>query len=192
MLQQLIADIKTKLKIEGGIFIDAEIESYIKDIEPSQYLEFFNALSGDQYAYRNAMDRIAIVAERFRQKREATLFGTVEEQAKELEKKFTGIRVALQNYTIANRNDVPSDRVFFAEFNYGLLRDVKDVLILSSAEVEILNELGGGDFLLDMQMMANAKEVTDKIEKVLKYRIRVASIPQAHQIAGNVRKAITA
>jgi hypothetical protein len=192
MLQQLIADVKTKLNIQGSIFIDAEIESYIKDIDPSQYLEFFKALSGDQYAYKNAMDRIAMVAEQFKQKRDATLFGTVEEQARELEKKFTSIRVALQNYTIANRNDVPSDRVFFAEFNYGLLRDVKDVLILSSAEVEILEELGGGDFLLDMQMMANSKEVRDRIEKVLKHRIRIASIPESNQIAGNVRKAISA
>ena len=65
MKAQLIADIKAKLSIPGGMFIDAEIAEYIAPLQPSQYSEFFKALSGEEYSFKKGIDRVAIVAKRF-------------------------------------------------------------------------------------------------------------------------------
>lgn len=61
MLSELIKEIKIKLNIQGGDFIDAEIESYVIQLNPKQYIEFFNALTGDEYKFLRGMDRIKIV-----------------------------------------------------------------------------------------------------------------------------------
>lgn len=65
MKAQLITEIKAKLSIPSGTFIDAEIAEYIAPLQPSQYQEFFKALSGEEYAFKKGIDRVAIVAKRF-------------------------------------------------------------------------------------------------------------------------------
>lgn len=65
MRDKLITDIKAKLSIPSGTFIDAEIAEYIFTIQPSQYAEFFKALSGEEYSFKKGIDRVAIVAKRF-------------------------------------------------------------------------------------------------------------------------------
>lgn len=65
MKTALINDIKAKLSIPSGTFIDAEIAEYIAPIQPSQYAEFFKALSGEEYAFKKGIDRVAIIAKRF-------------------------------------------------------------------------------------------------------------------------------
>jgi hypothetical protein len=66
MKNKLIQEIKQKLNLSGGMFIDGEIESYIDEIPENKYIEFFKALSGGEYEYKNAMDRIAMTAKRFK------------------------------------------------------------------------------------------------------------------------------
>ena len=61
----MILDIKSKLKIVGGHFVDAEISDYIANIPPAKYKEFFKDLSGDEFSFKNGLDRVAIVAKRF-------------------------------------------------------------------------------------------------------------------------------
>lgn len=65
MKGQLITEIKAKLSIPDGTFIDAEIAEYIAPLQPTQYAEFFKALSGEEYAFKKGIDRVAIVAKRF-------------------------------------------------------------------------------------------------------------------------------
>lgn len=65
MIAKFIQDIKTKLSIEGGAFVDAEIESYVVALKASQYQDFFNALSGDEFRFYKGIDRVSIVAKRF-------------------------------------------------------------------------------------------------------------------------------
>jgi len=61
MRAELIEDIKSKLNLQGGDFINAEIESFVIQLNPKQYIEFFNALTGDEYKFLKGMDRIKIV-----------------------------------------------------------------------------------------------------------------------------------
>lgn len=65
MQAKLIADIKAKLNIQGGIFVDGEIAEYIAPLRPSLYGEFFKALSGEEYAFKKGIDRVAIVSKKF-------------------------------------------------------------------------------------------------------------------------------
>ena len=64
-MKELIKEIKIKLNIEGGVYIDAELESIIKEIEPKNYLEFFMELSGT-HEYAKPIDRVANVAKKYR------------------------------------------------------------------------------------------------------------------------------
>lgn len=189
-MNPLIQDIKTKLNIEGGVFIDAEIESYIKDIPQARYLEFFKALSGDEFVHKNKLDRIAIVADRYREEREYALFGSVKDQAKNLYDKFTSVRIGLENYITQNRSEILNDRAFFHSVIYENLADRKGIKTFSKDELDVLIDLGSGEFLISMPRMANAKVVTDKIEAVLKHRIRLADIDPSLQISGDVMKQI--
>ena len=61
MRAELIEDIKSKLNLQGGDLINAEIESFVIQLNPKQYIEFFNALTGDEYKFLKGMDRIKIV-----------------------------------------------------------------------------------------------------------------------------------
>lgn len=186
----LVNDIKAKLNIEGGVFVTAEIESYVKAIDPSQYLEFFKALSGDEFAHKNKLDRVAIVAERYRSAKESALFGSVEQQSKQLYDKFRSVRIALERYCTDNRDKAPDDKRFFLSVDYGSLVDTKQVKTFDDDELYVLAELGGGAFLLDMPRMANVKVATDKIEAVLKHRIRMSCVDDSVKIGGPVTRLI--
>lgn len=187
----LVNDIKAKLNIEGGVFVMAELESYVRIIDPSKYLEFFKALSGDEFAHKNKLDRVAIVAERYRKADENALFGSVEQQAKQLYDKFTAVRIALEKFSSNNRDRFPNDEQFFASVVYENLVDAKQVKTFSSEEVSLLHELGGGEFLLKMPRMANAKTATDKIEAVLKHHIRMGGLDSTQMINSRVTKMLT-
>ena len=65
MINELIKDIKLKLNIQGGDFVDAEIESYVVQLRPSQYSEFFKALSGEEFMFKKGIDRVFIVSKKF-------------------------------------------------------------------------------------------------------------------------------
>lgn len=65
MINQLILDIKQKLNIQGGVFVDSEIEEYVSKLRPSEYGKFFKELSGEEYAFKKGIDRVAIVYKKF-------------------------------------------------------------------------------------------------------------------------------
>ena len=185
-MNQLIQDIKTKLNIQGGGFIDAEIESYIEDIKPEQYLEFFKALSGDDYAYKNAMDRIAIVAKSFKTRREDSLFSETPTMAKDCYDKFYHINASMTTYAQENRDKVPNDREFFINMDYST-----QIKGMTAQDLYVLDELGGGEWIMDIKFITNSKDAIDKIENIIKNAITSKYLKPKHEaIASNIRKAI--
>ena len=46
MINKLLQDIKSKLNIQGGTFVDAEILDHLNTIDKEDYLDFFKSLSG--------------------------------------------------------------------------------------------------------------------------------------------------
>ena len=188
-MNNLIKDIKTKLNIQGGGFIDAEIESYLEDIDPSSYLEFFKALSGDDYAYKNAMDRISIVASNFKRARSDSLFKGTQTRAKETYDRFYSVNCSMTTYSQEHRDKVPNDRKFFEEMDYKSLLDKNKQKVFNESDIYILKQLGGGEWLMNIKFIINSKDAVEKIENIIKSGITKKYLtPSNESIAHNVRK----
>jgi hypothetical protein len=189
-MQNFIQDIKTKLNINGGIFIDAEIEDYINEIEPSKHLEFFKALSGGEYEYKNAMDRIAMTAKRFKSERTDNLLAGTREQAKAIYDKFYGQCCAMLDYTQQDRNKTPNDREFFLNMPYDKLKNRDGSMAYTKQELYVLNELGGGNWLIDIRFSVNSTTIVDRIEKIISNE-KISKYEDTKQISnGKVMKMI--
>jgi hypothetical protein len=188
-LKQLIEDIKTKLNIKGGDFINAEIESYIEEIDPSQHLEFFKALSGDEYDYKNAMDRIAITAKRFKASKSDSLFSGTRDMAKDCYSKLYTVNASMTTYTQENRDRVPNDRDFFCNMDYSAMIDKHGVKVFTKQDLYILDELGGGEWLMNIKFITNSNEAVDKIERIIKSAITAKYMKPKHEVINHeVRK----
>lgn len=179
----LIQDIKTKLNIQGGSYIDAEIESYLEGVEPKDYLEFFKALSGDEYEYKNAMDRIAITANRFKIAQKDELFKDVQSTAKSFYDKIYAINASMTTYSQENRDEVPNDREFFENFDYE-----KNIKGFTDQDIYILKELGGGEWVMNIKFISNSNEALNKIEQIIKTAITAKYLqPKHNAIASNIK-----
>jgi len=64
---EFIKAIMLSLKIESNPFISATIDEFIAHIKPNEYKSFMTALFGSQHAYLNGIDRVAKVAETFKE-----------------------------------------------------------------------------------------------------------------------------
>ena len=180
-MMNLIKDIKTKLNIDGGGFIDAEIESYLEGIKPEDYLSFFKALSGDEYAYKNAMDRIAIVSSKFKGAERDELFKETHSMAKECYDKIYALNASMTTYSQENRDKVPNDRDFFINIDYSALVDKIGAKVLTKQDLYILDELGGGEWVMNIKFITHSKEAIDKIERIIKSAITAKYLAPKHE-----------
>jgi len=96
-MDKLIEAIRVKLNIADNIYINMEIEGYIKDINPSDYMEFFSELSGDKFAYKQGMDRVAIVSASFNERKRAKLNRNVSSKANELANKLLTVKQQVED-----------------------------------------------------------------------------------------------
>ena len=191
MQDKLIQDIKSKLKIDGSFFVDAELQDYIKDIPQDKYLEFFKALSGNEYQYKNAMDRVAMTAKRFKAEQTDSLLASTGMQAKEMYDKFYHECCKMLDYARENREKIPNDREFFVNMPYEALKRTDGTNAYTKQELYVLNALGGGNWLIDIRFATNSKEVIDKIEFIIKKAVLIKySQNNGLQINSNVRKII--
>lgn len=170
-MKNLIKDIKAKLNIEGGFYIDAEIESNLEGVSPDNYLEFFKSLSGNEYSYKNAMDRISIVASKFKQAEADTLFKGTQTLAKEVYTRLYGVNCSMTTYSQTNRDVIKDDRVFFETMDYKNMVDVHGKSVLTEQDIYILKELGGGEWLMNIKFITNSKDAEAKIEGIIKNAI---------------------
>ena len=191
MKDKLIQDIKSKLKIEGSFFVDAELQDYIKDIPQDKYLEFFKALSGNEYQYKNAMDRVAMTAKRFKAEQTDNLLASTGQQAKEMYDKFYYECCKMLDYARENRDKIPNDREFFVNMPYEALKRTDGTNTYTKQELYVLNSLGGGSWLIDIRFATNSKEIVDKIESIIKKAVLTKYSQNNNlQINSNVEKMI--
>ena len=168
MNNKLIQEIKQKLNISGGMFIDSEIESYIDEVPENKYIEFFKALSGGEYEYKNAMDRIAMTAKKFKTEKTDSLLAGTHEQAKEMYNKFYSECCSMLDYTCKNRDKHPNDTEFFLNMPYEALKRKDGTQTYTKQELYVMEKLGGGEFLLGIRLALSSKEIIDKIERTIK------------------------
>jgi len=94
---ELVQDIKSLLNIQGGLFIEQAIEDYLSDIDPKDYKDFFRELSGDKFAYKTGMDRVAIVSASFNERKRALLNRNVKTKANALADKLYALKMQVQD-----------------------------------------------------------------------------------------------
>lgn len=133
MKNQLIADIKSKLSIPNGTFIDAEIAEYIAPIQPAQYSEFFKALSGEEYAFKKGIDRVAIVAKRF------TPQSDHESEARVISTLMHDINKIVTQESISKGEDY---------YRLMMALNVRKSFNLTDKQAYVMNELGGREAII--------------------------------------------
>lgn len=137
MLDKFISDIKLKLKIEGGYYVDAEITDYIKNINPLQYKQFFKDLSGDEFQYKNGLDRVKIVSERY---------ANVNKSDMDLEAEVICSLLHSINKTALHEAEAKGEgyKQIMASMN------IRVTFSLSDMQAWVINEIGGRNFIMDI------------------------------------------
>lgn len=130
-MDSLIDDIKILLKIDGGMFINMAIEDYLANIEPADYRDFFNALSGDEFAYKTGMDRVAIVSSSFNERKRALINRNVPTKANELANKLFSLKTQVcDNYKNIKYDAIKLDNERF--FNN------KEIMVINNLDMDAL------------------------------------------------------
>lgn len=175
MLKNFISDIKTKLSIDGGEFVNSEIEHYVSKIPPAQYQEFFNALSGDEFRFHKGIDRVAIVAKKF--------FG---EQKTDYEYEAECIASLMHsiNKTVINESISKGEDYMF------LMRsiNIRATFDVSDKQAYVLNEIGGREAIICVNTTEPNALLGNIIKSLEKYDRENGS--NTLKIAGNIKCAI--
>ena len=186
---QLVNSIVENLKIKEDMFSVGMIEDAIEGIDAEQYNEFFNALIGDEHEYLKPLDRVAKVSKQFKHARSNELFKETPTMAKECYERFYTVNAQMTTYSQTNRDAVPNDREFFINTKYSDLVDKYGAKVFSKQDLYILDELGGGEWLMNIKFITNSKEAVDKIERIIKTAITAKYMKPKHEaISHDVRK----
>lgn len=92
-MEDIIEAIREKLGLKDNPFINAEIQSYLEELHPKEYMEFFKALSGDKFAYKNGLDRVAIVSASFKERKQAKINRNTKSKANVLASKLYELKM---------------------------------------------------------------------------------------------------
>ena len=167
MNENLLLDIKAKLGINGGDFIDEEIRDIIHDIKEKDHKAFFKALSGE-HQYLKPMQIVSKVAKEFKTPTlKDNLLENSRAEAKDMYDKFYAESSAMLDFTAQRRNDYPSDVLFFVSFNYAQAKKVDGSKAYTKKEIYVLRELGGGEWLMNIKLASNSQEVINKIHRII-------------------------
>jgi len=135
MQANLIADIKAKLGIQGGHFVDAEIAEYIAPLRPSLYGEFFKALSGEEFAFKKGIDRIAIVSKKF--------FGVPES---DLENEARVIATIMHDINKVVTIESQAKSIDYVKLMKAA--DIRATFGLTPKQAYVMNEIGGREAIM--------------------------------------------
>ncbi len=155
MKNQLILDIKSKLKIVGGHFVDAEISDYIANIPPAKYKEFFKDLSGDEFSFKNGLDRVKIVSERYTNTPKNDFIA----EAKEIVSLMHSI-----NKTALKEAEAKGDGYIqiMASMN------IRVSFGLTDKQAHVINEIGGREYIMkvnETEPNSLERKVIEQLEK---------------------------
>jgi len=177
MKNQLIQDIKAKLKIVGGHFVDAEISDYIANIPPAKYKEFFKDLSGEEFSFKNGTDRVKIVSERYTNTPKSDFIA----EAKEIVSLMHSInKTALK--------EAEARGIGYVQFMAGL--KIRETFGLSDKQAHVINELGGRKYIMDINTTEpNSLEhkVVEQLEKYSNRDIKQLGNNKLAELIGTIR-----
>ena len=167
MRKSMIEELMLTLKIPQGNFNYSMIEDEISHIPTEQLKEFYKQVMNSE-SFGNGMKAIISTAHEFKSKRTDNLLAGTNNQAKAMYDKFYGQCCSMLDYTQKDRNKTPDDREFFINMKYESLKNTDGSNTYDKKELYVLNELGGGSWLIDVRFYQNSKEVIDRIEAIIK------------------------
>ena len=177
------------LGIQEGMFTSQLIRESLEGIKEHDYQSFFNALIGDEHEYLKPLDRVAKVAKHFKHSMSDELFKETPTMAKDCYDKFYAINAQMTTYSQENRDKVPNDREFFNNTDYKMLKDKHGADVFTKQDLYILDELGGGEWLMNIKFITNSKDAVEKIEKIIKSAITAKYMKPKHEaISHEVRR----
>jgi hypothetical protein len=189
MRKSMIEELMLTLKIPQGNFNYSMIEDEISHIPTENLKEFYKQVMNSE-SFGNGMKAIIGTAEKFKSERTDNLLAGTREQAKAMYDKFYGQCCAMLDYTQQDRNKTPNDREFFLNMPYDKLKNRDGSMAYTKQELYVLNELGGGSWLIDVRFSVNSTTIVDRIEKIIS-NAKISKYEDTKQISnGKVMKMI--
>lgn len=167
--KSMVEELMLTLKIPQGNFNFGLIADEIENIPNENLKEFYKLVMSNE-SFGNGMKAIIASAKEFTPQEQDLLAGT-HETAKQMYNKFYAQNCSMTDYTQANRDKVPNDRVFFETMDYSKLRNTDGAKTYTKQELYVLKELGGGSWLVDIRFLPNTQVAISKIEKIIKSAI---------------------
>ena len=172
--EEFIKGLLETLKIPATAFNIALVSDEIEAIPNGSLRGFYReVVSADTYG--NGMKAIISVAKNFKPAEKDILAGTAD-KAKAMYDKFYAQQSAMTDFTQANRDKVRNDREWFKSIDYSKLKNIDGSQTYTKQELYVLNELGGGEFLLDLPFKDNSQKVIELIKKTIDKAITTKSI----------------
>ena len=165
--EEFIKGLLETLKIPATAFNIAIAEDEIACITNDNLREFYKEVLIAE-TYGNGMKAILQTAESYKPQSKLSLkLLNSRSEAKEMYNKFYSQCTGMMDFTRANRNKYPNDKKFFENMNYAELKQSDDTKTYSKRELYVLEQLGGGKWLMNIKLADNSKVVIDKIQRVI-------------------------
>ena len=170
--EEFIKGLLETLKIPATAFNIAIVSDEIESVSNENLREFYReVVSADTFG--NGMKAIIKTAENYKPVTELSLkLSNSRNEAKEMYKKFYSQCTRMMNFTSANRNKYPNDEKFFANMDYKALKQSDGTKTYTKRELYVLEQLGGGKWLMNIKLADNSKVVIDKIQRVIDKAIK--------------------
>jgi len=170
--KEFIKGLLETLKIPATAFNIAMAADEIACIPNDKLREFFKEVLIAE-SYGNGMKAIIKTAESYKPQSELSLkLLNSRSEAKEMYDKFYSQCTAMMNFTASNRNKYPNDEKFFANMDYKALKQTDGTKTYTKRELYVLEQLGGGKWLMNIKLAENSKVVIDKIQRVIDKAIK--------------------
>lgn len=162
---EFIKGLLDTLKIPATAFNIALVSDEIENISNTDLREFYKSVvTADTFG--NGMKAIINTAKKFKPEEKDLLAGT-EDKAKVMYDKFYSQQSAMTDYSQSHRDEVPNDRDWFRSIDYSKLKNRDGSQTYTKQELYVLQELGGGEFILDLPFKENSQKVIALIKKTI-------------------------
>jgi len=166
---ELIKALVTGLKLDDNIFNYQTVAEEIELIQEQHFMDFYKKVMSAE-TFGNGLKAIIKVSKLFKPQEVNLLAGT-KDLAKKMYDKFYSENCSMTTYTQENRDKVPNDREFFESTSYENLKRTDGTKTYSAQEIYVLNELGGGSWLMDIRFLPNTQVAINRIESIIKTAI---------------------
>ena len=163
---ELVKALTRGLKIDNDIFAIETVREATESINEDKYMQFYKDVMKED-TYGNGMKAILKISEAYKKRDIAVLTQNSRQLAKEMYDKFYAENCVMTDYTQNNREKIANDRLWFESIDYSKLKRSDGTSTYTKQEIYVLNELGGGGWLLDIRFALNSNDVVDKIEKII-------------------------